>query len=391
MLTANTLNEEESSFHVSESPLAISKMKKKSLIIGILLHSSVRSCCGIFFHQICETGEIESITRDQDGRIAFVHSSNGTDNESTQDNFSNKTSGRQLRHSSYSVPAIRIHSKRYLQQESNDTEIFVRPCMCKSNQQGVDILLCPADADFCGIPFSEEDHVTCYSVSVREVVARNAWPLILLWYFGLSLMCCCTMHGAATKQYIKSWFTSQPNEQFIERILSEEDPSTSPRNQWSWWTWQRYRFEQNLLAQAQWNWRNQELQRNQRLGEQGVPPPQLEMKTKRYTLGLDLEGARTEQKVPEDDDDSLQLPTCAICFVPFEEGDRVGALECQHDFHSDCLKSWLSRKNACPLCSQPAARRRPGQRHIVERYLHEQPPIASRGSSDVERSHVGGN
>ena len=45
-------------------------------------------------------------------------------------------------------------------------------------------------------------------------------------------------------------------------------------------------------------------------------------------------------------------------FVPLEEGDRVGALECQHNFHVDCLKSWLSRRNACPLCAVPIAKRR---------------------------------
>jgi hypothetical protein len=33
-----------------------------------------------------------------------------------------------------------------------------------------------------------------------------------------------------------------------------------------------------------------------------------------------------------------------------EDGDRVGALPCFHQFHVDCLKEWLRRRNACPLC-----------------------------------------
>jgi Ring finger domain len=43
--------------------------------------------------------------------------------------------------------------------------------------------------------------------------------------------------------------------------------------------------------------------------------------------------------------------TCAICYVPLEDGDRVGALPCGHEFHvHPCLKHWLSRRNVCPLC-----------------------------------------
>jgi hypothetical protein len=33
-------------------------------------------------------------------------------------------------------------------------------------------------------------------------------------------------------------------------------------------------------------------------------------------------------------------------------------LECRHNFHVACLKSWLARRNVCPLCSQPVAKRR---------------------------------
>jgi hypothetical protein len=43
---------------------------------------------------------------------------------------------------------------------------------------------------------------------------------------------------------------------------------------------------------------------------------------------------------------------CAICFQPLEEGDRVGNLSCQHLFHVECLKTWLKRRNACPLCNK---------------------------------------
>ncbi|KAG0217751.1 hypothetical protein B0O80DRAFT_435808 [Mortierella sp. GBAus27b] len=43
--------------------------------------------------------------------------------------------------------------------------------------------------------------------------------------------------------------------------------------------------------------------------------------------------------------------TCAICIEEFVEGDEVRILPCHHDFHSECIDPWLTRKSAtCPLC-----------------------------------------
>ena len=53
----------------------------------------------------------------------------------------------------------------------------------------------------------------------------------------------------------------------------------------------------------------------------------------------------------EDNDDDGVLDDCIICFQPLESGDRVGDLACKHLFHADCLKTWLKRRNACPLCN----------------------------------------
>ena len=44
------------------------------------------------------------------------------------------------------------------------------------------------------------------------------------------------------------------------------------------------------------------------------------------------------------------ITTCTICLVALKDGDRVGALPCEHLFHVKCLKSWLPRRNVCPLC-----------------------------------------
>ena len=62
----------------------------------------------------------------------------------------------------------------------------------------------------------------------------------------------------------------------------------------------------------------------------------------------------------DDDDDELDF-TCTICIMEVEDGEKVGALSCHHIFHVQCLKEWIKRKNACPLCQEPdIASPRPG-------------------------------
>ena len=45
---------------------------------------------------------------------------------------------------------------------------------------------------------------------------------------------------------------------------------------------------------------------------------------------------------------------CAICQETFEKTDLVCQLPChiKHIFHATCVKAWISRQNACPLCKE---------------------------------------
>ncbi|XP_010498176.1 PREDICTED: probable E3 ubiquitin-protein ligase RHG1A [Camelina sativa] len=45
---------------------------------------------------------------------------------------------------------------------------------------------------------------------------------------------------------------------------------------------------------------------------------------------------------------------CSICQDEYEREDEVGKLNCEHSFHVHCVKQWLSRKNACPVCKKTA-------------------------------------
>lgn len=32
------------------------------------------------------------------------------------------------------------------------------------------------------------------------------------------------------------------------------------------------------------------------------------------------------------------------------KNDEIGMVNCRHEFHVDCIKKWLMRKNKCPNC-----------------------------------------
>mmetsp|Transcript_6963 Transcript_6963/g.15300 ORF Transcript_6963/g.15300 Transcript_6963/m.15300 type:complete len:649 (+) Transcript_6963:139-2085(+) len=46
---------------------------------------------------------------------------------------------------------------------------------------------------------------------------------------------------------------------------------------------------------------------------------------------------------------------CTICLAPVQDGEQIGALGCSHIFHAECLKLWIKRRNACPLCQTEIA------------------------------------
>ncbi|ONK67927.1 uncharacterized protein A4U43_C05F5280 [Asparagus officinalis] len=62
-----------------------------------------------------------------------------------------------------------------------------------------------------------------------------------------------------------------------------------------------------------------------------------------YCLSNQTEDGREEEK-------------CVICLEGYKDRDKLGRLNCGHNFHVDCIKNWLVVKNACPLCKAAAVR-----------------------------------
>ncbi|KAL3938261.1 MAG: hypothetical protein SGBAC_006784 [Bacillariaceae sp.] len=44
-------------------------------------------------------------------------------------------------------------------------------------------------------------------------------------------------------------------------------------------------------------------------------------------------------------------PHCSICLCEYEEKDDLVCLPCGHVYHGDCISSWCSNHQRCPLCN----------------------------------------
>lgn len=53
-------------------------------------------------------------------------------------------------------------------------------------------------------------------------------------------------------------------------------------------------------------------------------------------------------------DDQVEVVPCCICQEVYSDGENIGTLDCGHDFHSECVKQWLTHKNLCPICKTTA-------------------------------------
>jgi hypothetical protein len=45
--------------------------------------------------------------------------------------------------------------------------------------------------------------------------------------------------------------------------------------------------------------------------------------------------------------------SCPICLAEYQNEELIRTLPCAHSYHTDCIDTWLSTCNNCPLCRQP--------------------------------------
>jgi hypothetical protein len=216
---------------------------------------------------------------------------------------------------------------------SNDTHrnytviAQVRECAC--NQISAQSAYCPSDKEMCGL--AVDGSISCFTTTTRVSLLRNCWPVVVMWYGIVLLFLFFTEQGRHARRYVLTTVCNSGfNARVVDRVL--EEARGNPRR--GRWMARRFSGEENNAGVAP------HFEDTHSDDDDARRPQRLALKTKRFS----------RPPGTEDDDDACN---CSICFVPLQDGDRVGALQCQHSFHVDCLKLWIRRKNSCPLCQTP--------------------------------------
>ena len=307
-----------------------------------------------------------------------------------------------------SVPAVRLTTEASdgassLKSGRFEVLEFRRcPCTPRTHYDRGDFY-CPADLGYCAISgsyHSNPEDPVCLNIQSEEIFVRSIWPIILIWFALTFTFCICTWAGKNACDFILSTFCPCWNKLLFEAICARPQDDDQDNN-----NDRRRGFLRRMVIR-----RRRYIQDRYRaiVGRaRGSEPGNLshhsggseyELRTRifrREKKDISNENKDQDEPVPEqhqetirdanenglsiqpvDNDDvndgetsseDQHSPSCAICFLTLEEGDRVGAIDCEHLFHVDCLKGWLTRRNVCPLCLQEGIAKPKGQYGLQQR------------------------
>ena len=71
---------------------------------------------------------------------------------------------------------------------------------------------------------------------------------------------------------------------------------------------------------------------------------------------------------------------CSICMEMIDRTDKK-TLNCNHDFHADCVNRWLRSNDTCPLCRAPQREEEPDRTTYSSRYVYSEDPF----TREIER------
>ena len=169
----------------------------------------------------------------------------------------------------------------------------------------------------CSVPRWEGDAAMtyCYKVHVFESFLGLFWmPSFLLIVIIIALPCTSQL-GKNTVLYVTSSCIPCFNNKTVDRLIQNEMEAIT----------EHITMEVSAMSERQ-----------DGMVEQKV----LKLKTK---------------PINKDHQFEFEDKHCLICMAPLEEGERIGDIACNHSFHGECLKEWVKRRNACPLCNEEVA------------------------------------
>jgi hypothetical protein len=90
------------------------------------------------------------------------------------------------------------------------------------------------------------------------------------------------------------------------------------------------------------------LLRRELLREIEVPViERIEFQLPRIELNLEEQEQQIDEFLTLRTEEMMEAELCSICLENVSYGCR---LNCQHCFHSNCIKRWLIKTNTCPMC-----------------------------------------
>lgn len=239
-----------------------------------------------------------------------------------------------------------------------------RECWCANNDPiayGDSFYYCTTPYTHCAIPSLVSNiDVTpgCINRSKTELFAKAAWPVIIVWFAVLFSCICCTKVGHQVHDYVIGMLFPGWNVWVRDRIL-RHDPDRANRLIRHYWRRRRIALEARylqIITQLRESDQGGAVHRQEmeNIVQDIAPPNELALKTRIFYRSTKAMAVKAED-LEDDDSEFDDETTCTICFAPLDDGDRVGALACDHIFHVECLKRWLVRRNTCPLCQMQNA------------------------------------
>ena len=323
------------------------------------------------FERFCDTSDEPTILLKRNsttGRYQILdeedETGNGNGTNSAPENINGNRTRRKLSVQSSSPPSSPIFpwemSPRWLQNEVEDPGDILRGRQCPCAP--VSGVFCTDAAPLCKVylknAYREDMKIVCMS-ETQDNFLRYIIPLTVFLFCFFAYLCFCSPRGRYSTGYLKKLFCRWDEERYQQALNDELDNIISR-------VWQRREAAR----------RNQLRARGQRVFIPGnAPSISSDARFNRATHQADHSDAaieltnrplsahagvgrrsvvvlKTQRYQMEDNgvDAFAESEQCAICLSDFEAGDRVGDLRCGHTFHVDCLKTWIQRKNYCPLC-----------------------------------------
>ena len=370
-------------------------------LLLVLLVWKTRECDAVTL-QLCELGGEDHVTIEQDMTTRefrlLTNSTNGEINGSATIHNSNNTTtngSRRLTASQSVVYATMdaisiprgLHQVNHNHSDSTGSVRYfsARRCECADRLEYDREYYCKSSVSHCAVPSiwsTSRRTPVCLDDDPRRDAIRYIFLFVLALYLMILSCLLCTENGRGIFHGIITLCCYRPWNTRLVRQIQQHDQRRTNRLLRSYWRRRRLLLERqyreminnrndqtsnnnnnNNDAAAQDNNNNNVALEPEEI-EERPKPTHLALRTRIYHRGdyYPSKGVESvEKKRGQDDfvvDDDEEEHACTICFGPLVEGDRVGALDCGHVFHVECLKTWLSRRNACPLCATAAAEER---------------------------------